>query len=695
MSENSIEKKFIEEAEVIILNNMAEEQFGVAELAGLMNMSRSSLLRKIKNQSGLSVSQFIRKVRLEKSMDLLENTELNISEISYQVGFGNSSYYIKCFKEDFGYPPGEVRKRGFDKIIPDDLSQPETPDLVPISFFNQHKWPLLGSVAIIVGLFIFFISGNSKSKTETSVVKKSIAVLPFKNMSSDSTNLYFVNGLMESSLGNLQKIKDLRVISRTSVEKYRNTNKTSVEIAHALNVKYLVEGSGQREGNKVLLNIQLIDAINDTPIWSQQFNHEIVDVFALQNEIARRIAEAIKVKVTQSELEQIDKVPTDNLEAYDFYLQAQESLNKGTRLAREEAIALFERAIEKDEQFSLAYSEIAIAYFYLDMHQAEKQFTEIINNNADKALLYDSKSAQSLMAKALYYMSIADYNSALPHLEKALEYNPNSSSVIQFLSNIYSQAIPNTSKHLEYALKGIQIDLAAKDSISKSYIYLQLSNALVQTGFTEEAEKYINLSMAYYLDNEYGPILKTFIQLSQDQNISKATSKLVRIWESDTTRMDILQEVAKFYYFQEKYDSSYYYYEKFIEVKTLNKLDFYPQEDLKIGIVYNKMGLVDQAESFYYSYAEYCKNDKSIYQPVSMAVKYVHEGNTNLAINHLKEFSTKDNIQYWFLLFFDKDPLLKSFKNHPEVREIMKDIETEFWENQAQLEESLKELALL
>jgi len=411
MLNTSFQGEFIEQAETIILENISNEQFGVSELADLMNMSRSNLLRKIKKDTQLSASQFIRQVRILKGMQLLEQTELTISEISYQVGFGNNSYFIKCFREYNGYSPGEFRKRAIKEVIQDKLDTAEKEGVeakedVQKIFFKQYLLQI--SVAtlliIVVGLLLFLNRTGNTSKVADVEITKSIAVLPFKNMSSDSTNLYFVNGLMESALNNLQKIEDLRVISRTSVEKYRNANKTIPEIAEELNVNYLVEGSGQRVGDQVVLNIQLIEASNDTPIWAEQYNHKVVDIFSLQNAVAKKIADAIQAKVTPAELELIEKKSTENLLAYDYYLQALGPFNARTKEGLEEAIPLFEKALEHDPQFALVYSKIAISYYHLDLYQVEKQYTDIINNNADKALLYDPKSAESLIAKALYYL---------------------------------------------------------------------------------------------------------------------------------------------------------------------------------------------------------------------------------------------------------------------------------------------------
>lgn len=699
MTDISHQGKFIEQAEALILEHISNEQFGVSELADLMNMSRSNLLRKIKKQTQLSASQFIREVRLQKGMTLLEETELTVSEISYQVGFSNNSYFIKCFRDYYGYSPGEARKKIGEQteLIQEDKQTAEPIEVNKKGFFLQYRAQIILVFASVLTLvaFLFFQKETPNSGKEDVYFRKSIAVLPFKNMSSDSNNLYFVNGLMESTLNNLQKIEDLRVISRTSVEKYRNTDKTISEIAEELNVNYLIEGSGQRFNNQVLLNIQLIDASNDTPIWAEQYNHKTEDIFSLQNVVAKKITEAIKATVTPAELQQIDKKPTENLLAYDYYLKGLDRLQEETKEGLEAAIILFEKAIDQDHEFALAYSDIAIAYYYLDLNQAEKKHTDIINNNADKALLYDSRSAKSLIAKALYYINVNEYRLAVPHLKKALEYNPNSSSVVQILADLYSRAIPDTGKYLQYALKGLQLDIETNDSISKSYMYLALSNAFVQNGFTNEAKKYIDLSLDNNPENYYAPFLNVFIQYAQHQNIERATNALENEWKKDTTRLDIMQEVAKFYYFQEKYDRAFYYYDKFVKIKENNGLSMYPQENLKIGLVYDKMGLHESAEDFYKAYAEYCKNDQSIYQPASLAMKYLHEENPNLAIEQLKLFATKNNYQYWVLLFLEEDPLMKTLKSHPAYDEVIQKIRDRFWENHNELKKSLKDKNLL
>ncbi len=702
MSTGKMEKgDFLNKATAVIVENASNDRFGVSELAGELSMSRSNLLRKIKKATSLSASQFIRQVRLEIAMDMLKETSLSISEISFKVGFGSSSYFIKCFREQYGYPPGEVGKQ---EAEPQVTEKPE-PETFETSGEKPRKYSnriLVGtlSILVILSISVLFFYNRPSQKVQNLQnhqnvrPEKSIAVLPFKNESSDSSNLYFVNGLMESTLNNLQKIKDLRVISRSSVEKYRNTTKTIPEIAEELNVNYLVEGSGQKVGDQVLLNIQLIDASGDRHLWAEQYNRKIVDIFAIQNEVAAKIVNSVEAIVTPAELRQIQKKPTENLLAYDYYLQGLGPFLSRTHEGLEQAIELFKMAVEEDQEFGLAYADIAISYYLLEMFQSEKQYTEEINSYSDKALLYDSKSAESLTAKAFYYIQTEEYQLALPYLEKALEYNPNSSLAIQMLADFYFRLKPNTEKYLEYALKGVQLNVAGNDSVTKSYTYLQLSNALVSSGFIDEAQKYIDLSLDYNAENYYAPHLKAFILFAKDGDVERTRKLLIREWKKDTSRLDILQDIAKMYYVEEDYDSSYFYFKKFVDARERGGLNIYPEENVKIGIVYEKVGRKEEAEKFFKSFSEYTENDQSVYRNANLAMKYAHEGKIEEAIEQLKIFSSVENYPYWFLLIGD-DPLFKPLKSHPDFEITMKKIKDRFWKKHDRMRASLEEEGLI
>jgi len=783
-----MDNDFLNKITGIIEENLSDERFGVSELAHEIGMSRSNLLRKIKKSTNLSVSQFIRQVRLENAMEMLKENDQTVSEVSYEVGFGSTSYFIKCFHDHYGYPPGEVSKKDHQENNAVEDSQAiieQEVSLSPIAKLWQElkrrkvmkviivyasmsfvvlellsilieplflpDWVMtlaivllaLGFPIAIVFSWIFDITpsgievtqslnqdGNQQNETvsrkksflyaaligvllvvvvmltypkvfksdEASLnpdLEKSIAVLPFKNDSDDAANVYIVNGLMESVLNNLQKIEDLRVISRTSVEKFRNNTKTISEIAKELNVSYFVEGSGQKIGDQILLNIQLIEASTDKHLWAQQYKRKTTDIFDLQQEVARNIAGKIEAIITPEEAERINKKPTDNLEAYDYFLKARDLLFLGNREGLEAAIPLFKRAIEYDNEFSLAYADIAISYYYLDALQAEKQYTALMNDYADKAILYDSKSAQSLIAKALYHLNSAEYPLALPYLDKALEYNPNSAIVIRFLSEFYTTYMPDTEKYLEYALKGVQLDIASHDSITASYIYLHLSNAFIQSGFVDEAENHINRSLAYSTENIFSQYVKAYILYAKNEDLGQTRDLLVATLAKDTTRLDVLQEIGKICYYQRDYQSAYNYYKKFTTIKESQQLDIFPSEDAKIAVVFANVGLRAESDRYFESYLNYANNDKSIYKNLSLAMYYAYKGETEKALEQIKLFAKQDNYMYWTLLFLKIDPLIDPIKDNPEFQQLLQEIETKFWKNHQRIKGSLEEKGLL
>ncbi|MDX2429375.1 MAG: helix-turn-helix domain-containing protein, partial [Bacteroides sp.] len=582
---NFRENDFLSKISEIIEENLSNEQFGVSELAGKMGMSRSNLLRKIKKLTSLSVSQYISQVRLAAAMELLKEQSYTVSEVSYKVGFSSTSYFIKCFREHYGHPPGEVGKRTVEEPAPGRVKR----------VLKKRHVLMAGAACILIAAALLFFVGKPGQALQSGKMKgakgeKSIAVLPFKNDSNDSTNIYIINGLMESVLNDLQKIEDLKVISRTSVEKYRYTSLSIPEMARELKVRYFVEGSGQKIGDQILLNIQLIEAETDRHLWAEQYSREATDIFALQKEVSKKIANEIEAIITPEEEERIDQLPTEDLVAYDYFLRGQDLFFRGSREGVVESIPWFQKAVKQDPEFAHAYADIAIAYYVLDMLLSEKIYADSINHYADKALLFDAHLPQSLIAKAFYYMSMGAYEKALPHLEKALEYNPNSALVLNTLSDFYASFMPNTNKYLEYALKGVELDIAAHDSVEASYILLHVSNALIQSGFVDEALEYIGLSLDYNPENLYAEQVKAYILYAKNGDLSETRDHLIETLQRDLSRLDVLQEVGKIYYYQRDYERSWVYYKKFLEMKEAYDLDIYRGEDIKIAVVCSELG---------------------------------------------------------------------------------------------------------
>jgi TolB-like protein/AraC-like DNA-binding protein/Tfp pilus assembly protein PilF len=681
-----IEQEFLSQLATIVEENIANEHFGVTELADALNMSRSNLLRKVKKATNLSVSQLISQVRLKRGMELLRAGSFNVSEVSVQVGFSSTSYFIKCFREYYGYPPGEVGKRANEP-------EPVPVDLPPTNE-GDRKFILIGAVVLVVALAIGWFAYTRWPSGAEIVKEKSIAVLPFKNDSNDSTNLYLINGLMESTLNNLQKIKDLKVISRTSSEKYRNNTKTIPEMAKELNVNYFVEGSGQKLGDRIVLNIQLIDA-SDRHLWSRQYRREAKDIFALQQEISKDIVEEIQVFITPDEKTRLEKIPTENAEAYDSFLKGLELLNKGGEANLQKSLTYFQDATNKDRSFALAYAAAAMACYYLDIFKAEQPHLDELANYADNAMRYDPKLSQAFTAKAMYYLVRKEYSQALPYLEKGLEYSPNSTQIIGLLADFYDRQLPNTGKYLEYALKGLRLDANSGDSVSISYFHLRLANALIQTGFVDKSLEHLNRSLEYFPNNPYARYIRAFALYAKDGNLKQTRQLLVKEFKQDTTRFDILQDIGKVSYYLGEYDTAYICYKRFNRYRESHKLDVYQHENLLIGKIYDKKGEHEKAKQFYASYRQSLDRDQTAYKNLGYVAVYCEEGNKEKALEHLRLFAQEDNIWYWIILFLDKAPDMGPIERSPEFTKLRDEIEKKFWANHERLKLTLEEKGLL
>ncbi|MDX8339117.1 helix-turn-helix domain-containing protein [Draconibacterium sp. IB214405] len=690
---NTAEKNFLNQITQLVEENISNEQFGVSELADAVGMSRSNLLRKIKKITDLSASQFIRNVRLKYAVELLQEGSDTVSEVSYKVGFGSPSYFIKCFRELYGYPPGEIGNQEEPEEEQEQEIETEQDLKAPM---QKKKFPvLLISIFFITicAVVLFFVL---RPDTQNSNKVKSIAVLPFLNDSNDTSNVYIINGLMEATLNNLQQIQDLRVISRTSVEQYRNNPKSSPEIARELNATYLIEGSGQKIGDQILLNIQLIEAETDKHLWSQQYRRETKDIFTLQADVAKNIAEQIEAIVTPEETQRIEKKPTSNLAAYDLFLKGLDLHRNPTDENLLESISYFKKAIQQDNEFARAYAGVAISFYFLDRGRTVKQYADSINYYADQALFFDAKLPQSLTAKALFYIEHNEYELALPYLEKALEISPNSDVVLIFLVEIYVNYLPNTEKYLEYALKGLEIkNVAAYDSAAKSISYLHLSNAFIQSGFINEAEKYINISLSYQPENLYSQYVKAFIQYAKNQDMNELNKALLAIFEKDKTRLDVLQEVAKSYYYLRDFETAAIYYKAFVDVREQYNLNINQSENGKIAVTFDITGQKELSEKYFDQYRLYAENDPSIYSNISLAFYYSYQGDTDKAIEYLEAFSLEDNFTYWTILFTPIEPLTDNLREHPQYKKVFHEIENKFDAYHKRIEKSLQGKGLL
>src|SRR5436189_1642675 len=260
-----------------------------------------------------------------------------------------------------GFPIALILAWAYD-ITPQGVRATPTP-AAPGSHRRRNIIMLVATGVIISAAAGFFLL----PRVSAHKVDKSIAVLPFENFSDDKDNAYFGDGIQDDLLTNLAKIRDLKVISRTSVMSYRGKASNLREIGKALGVGTILEGSVRRIGNRVRVNVQLINAENDEHIWAEDYDRELTDVFAIQTDLAQKIASELQAKLSPGEKTQMDRRPTRDSDAYLLYVQAHGYANRPDRFRDTslKAEELFEQAIKLDRNFAAAYAGLSLVEVWL------------------------------------------------------------------------------------------------------------------------------------------------------------------------------------------------------------------------------------------------------------------------------------------------------------------------------------------
>ncbi|WP_167611621.1 helix-turn-helix domain-containing protein [Maribellus sediminis] len=427
---------FLSRLTAIVEANLGDENFGVTELAQIMGMSRSRLYFRVKSGTQKTVSQFIREIRLNKALELLRQSSLTVSEISYQVGFGSPAYFNKCFHEYFGYTPGEVKKLGSEEVLSEgDLTNNTT------SKGGHIKVTILKIVPFLV--FIFLLSWIGYNKVLNHQADKlSIIVLPFNNLSNDPANEYFADGIREDILNNLYRISSLRVLSNTTAENFRDTKLTAREIAHLMHVEYVLEGSVRRYDDDVRISVQLIDAKKDDHLWSDNFDRNMKDIIPVQSEIALLVANKLKAVLPQKEIRKIEQQSTRNSEAYDYYLQARFLLHRANSPQRSgfdaagviSSVQYYKKAIEADSAFADAYAGLANATTQLTAWGIARDTGMVrkVYQLCQKAIQLDPNCAEAHTILGLNYWFRHDFERSGDELRRSIELNPNFATARQW-----------------------------------------------------------------------------------------------------------------------------------------------------------------------------------------------------------------------------------------------------------------------
>jgi TolB-like protein/Flp pilus assembly protein TadD len=420
-----------------------------------------------------------------------------------------------------GFPIALILAWAYD-VTPQGIRATSTPS-VPIARRRRNLIMLIGIGVIISAAAGFFLLPRASARK----IDKSIAVLPFQNLSNEKENAYFADGIQDDILTNLSKIGDLKVISRMSVMSYRGDGvRNAREIGKALGVGTLLEGSVRRAGNRVRVSVQLINANNDEHIWAEDYDRDLTDVFAIQTDLAQKIASSLQAKLSPNEKARLDRRPTQNSDAYLLYLQAHDYASRMDLFHKSsaKAVPLFEQAIKLDPNFALAFAGLSMAESWLyhssDPVPAQREKARL---NADEALRLQPDLPEGHLALGFsYYYGDRDYERALAEFEIAKRGLPNNAQAYLAIGSIqrrqgkWPESIANLEKAaaLDPKNESIQMNLA--------YSYMALHNF-------EAADKTVDRAIAVAPNSFETVVFKGYLAAAWKGDLSTADKQFSAI----------------------------------------------------------------------------------------------------------------------------------------------------------------------
>lgn len=309
--------------------------------------------------------------------------------------------------------------------------------------------------------------------------RTAVAVLPFANMSASEENAYFADGIHEDVLTHLSKVEDLTVLSRTSVLRYRNSEKRPGEIARELGADAVLEGSVRRVGNDVRIVVQLIDPGTEGHIWADTYDRTLDDVFQVQTEVAREVARSLEATLSPEEAERISKRPTESLAAYDLYLRGREALERSEPEENEEAIRLFRAALENDPQFALARAGLARAFVQRIRFGHPRSWMDSAVAAAQNAIELDPETAEAHWALGTAYEAQRRIHDALEAYREAVRLDPNHYRAVRDIGTV-NQFLGRYDESIRWYRRAARLapnNLAHRHSLAASYEFLGLYEA--------------------------------------------------------------------------------------------------------------------------------------------------------------------------------------------------------------------------
>jgi TolB-like protein/Tfp pilus assembly protein PilF len=528
---------------------------------------------------------------------------------------------------------------------------------------------LFGFIIIFIALYFLYLNIKQASPDETKIVK-SLAVLPFKNYSPNEENQYYIDGLVEDVLTKLSPIKELRIVSRTSTEQYRNVTKSIQEIGNELNARYIVEGSGRIYEDQVKISVQLIDSDNDQHIWAMDTIAEMQDILSMQSNIATRIVEHLKINLTDQDKYLLDRRLTDNPRAYDQYVRAFE--NNLSIDGFKKSIIQLKMAIEIDDNFDQAWAQLSELYINITW------FGEDLTTNLDsatwacnKALEINPLNSYAYYTKAYIYLKQNNDDLCFENLKKAYQLGSDHPLVYYWLCAYYKSRREYEEAYL-VLLEGLSRFIVYDDQHPNFY---SLTGWTFCHGYdTETAEKIFLKGLTLfpdYLGNLYG--LRYMSKLNQDHiNAGKYTKIMHDTLPEFPKYINLL---AKCLLREERLGEA----EKLFEIYKQNAgediiipvdIDF-ASYIYELGYIKIQNGQLNKGTDLVNQYID-LRKDRKHYVNYDLARCYAILGEEDNTFEYLQK-------AYPYKIYFNyPDPIFENIKQSPEISEFINSKNSEF-----------------
>jgi TolB-like protein/Flp pilus assembly protein TadD len=557
--------------------------------------------------------------------------------------------------------------------------KPFTSKQITVSF--RLKKVILPAAAIlavaVIGLVLVKVLPK-KAISPAAPSKRSIAVLPFENLGDPREDEAFSSGITEDINTLLSKISELDVRSQTSAMKYKKSDLGIKEIGRELNVVYFLDGSVRRADSKVRITARLIDAAADKTIWADTFNRDMKEVFAIQSDIAQQIAAALKATLTPAEKERVEKKPTKDIRAYEYYVKGREYYSRYKKEENEQAIELFKKAIELDPDYALAHAGLADAYSQrvIRFGFLEAEWFDATIEEAQKAISLDPSLPEGYKALGGPYGFVKGWwRKALEAFQKAVEANPNSAIACGALGQCYKM-IGEFDKAFPLIKKGIAL------SPAYAFNYAELGDIYVGLDDLVRGEEWLKKSLALQpdLDVPHSYLIDLYLYLGEyNKAIEQGQTGLSKFPGNPSAW--IIESAARAELFSGHYEKAQEYYQKIGE------------QPIELGYIYWKAGRKDEARELFQTNLDrlqkrFEQGDESNDIGVSMAAIYAVQGNKEEALKWLQKSVDAGWRDYRYI---SRYPLLENIRDDARFKRIIDDIKAKVAEMRRRVEQLEKD----